>query len=476
MSAEPEGAIPPVTLAPALLNEIRAVVGAANVLTADEDRLAYGIDGTWVERLPQVVALPATEAEVAKVVKIAARAGIAITPRGNASGLSGGALPRAGIALSLTRMNRIIEISREDQVAVVEPGVITGDLQRAVEQIGLCYPPDPSSLSVSAIGGNIAENAGGARCLKYGVTGDYVMALRVVLASGDVIRTGGRTVKNVTGYNLRALFVGSEGTLGIVTEATLRLLPKPRHTLTLAAHFAVIDQAAQATTAMLLSGILPTAVELMDRTTIDCVEDLLHLGLPSDTDALLLVSVDGNHLAAVEADLTTLADMCQATGAALVQVARSAAEEALLWRARRSVAPALARRRPNKLGEDIAVPRSQIPAMVRAVRAIAAEYDLPIPLYGHAGDGNLHPNILCDRRDAAEMARVRGAAAAIFAAAVALGGTLSGEHGIGLLKKEFLASDLGPAQVALMRAIKATIDPQGLLNPGKIFATGDEDW
>ncbi len=475
MSANPPP-IPPVTLTPALLSELRAVVGAANVLTEDADRLAYGIDGTWVERLPQVVVLPAPEGEVARVVKIAAREGIALTPRGNASGLSGGALPRAGIALALTRMNRIIEISPADQVAVVEPGIITGDLQRAVERVGLFYPPDPSSLSVSAIGGNIAENAGGARCLKYGVTGDYVMALRVVLASGAVIRTGGRTVKNVTGYNLRALFVGSEGTLGVVTQATLRLLPKPRHTLTFAAHFAEVEAAAQATTAMLLSGIIPTAIELMDRTTLDCVEDLLHLGVPTTTNTLLLVSVDGNHLDAAEADLALLADTCGAAGATTVQVARTEDEAALLWRARRSVAPALARRRPNKLGEDIAVPRSQIPAMARAVQAIAAEYHLTIPLYGHAGDGNLHPNILCDRRDAEEMARVRGAAAAIFAAAVALGGTLSGEHGIGLLKKEFLASDLGPDQIALMRAIKATIDPQGILNPGKIFPNGVADW
>ncbi|MBA3824341.1 MAG: FAD-binding protein [Ktedonobacterales bacterium] len=475
MSTDPSS-IPPVTLAPALLSELRAVVGPANLLTEDADRLAYGIDGTWVERLPQVVILPATEAEVAKIVKIAARVGIAITPRGNASGLSGGALPRAGIALALTRMNRIIEISRDDQVAVVEPGVITGELQRAVERIGLFYPPDPSSLSVSAIGGNIAENAGGARCLKYGVTGDYVMALRVVLPSGAVIRTGGRTVKNVTGYNLRALFVGSEGTLGIVTQATLRLLPKPRHTLTCAAHFMDIEAAAHATTAMLLSGIIPTTIELMDRTTIDCVEALLHLGLPNDTAALLLISVDGNHLDAVTDDLATLAEICQTTGATQVQRADTPEEAARLWQARRSVAPALARRRPNKLGEDIAVPRSQIPAMVRAVRAIAAEYQLLIPLYGHAGDGNLHPNILCDRRDAEEMTRVRGAAAAIFAAAVALGGTLSGEHGIGLLKKEFLESDLGPDQIALMPAIKATIDPTGIFNPGKIFPTGTAEW
>ena len=464
-------------LAPHLVAELRTVVGDEHVLVALEDRLAYSIDGTWVERMPQVVVLPATAAQVAAIVTIAAREGVAITPRGASSGLSGGSLPSGGgIAMSMARMRRIIEISQADQVAVVEPGVITGDLQRAVEAVGLFYPPDPSSLSVSAIGGNIAENAGGARCLKYGVTGDYVSALQVVLPSGKIIRTGGRMVKNVTGYNLRALFVGSEGTLGIVTEATLRLLPKPRHTLTMVAHFMQIEDAAHATTAMLMSGVLPTSVEIMDRVTIACVEALVHLGLPQDIDALLLVSADGNHLDGVQADLALLGTICQDAGATTVQVAASEEASAQLWYARRSIAPALARRRPNKLGEDISVPRSQIPAMVRAIRAIAATHDLLIPIYGHAGDGNLHPNILCDRRDPAEMARVRLAAGDIFDAAVALGGTLSGEHGIGLLKKEFLERDLGAEQIAVMRAIKAAIDPQGTLNPGKIFPDGVADW
>lgn len=460
-----------------LVVELGAIVGRAAVLTAIEDRLAYEIDGTWVERAPLAVVLPATTLQVAQIVKIAAREGLAITPRGSSSGLSGGSLPaHGGLAIGMTRMHRIIEIAAADQVAVVEPGVITGELQAAVERVGLFYPPDPSSLSVSAIGGNIAENAGGARCLKYGVTGDYVMALEVVLPDGEVIRTGGRTVKNVTGYNLRALFVGSEGTLGIVTEATLRLLPKPRHTLTAAAHFADIAAAAQTTTNILAAGILPTSVELMDRLTIACVEELLHAGLPLDCDAMLLIAVDGNHLEGVRADLEEVAAVCRQAGAAQVQVAATADQAALLWRARRSIAPALARRRPNKLGEDIAIPRSQIPAMVRAVRAIAAEHHLQIPLYGHAGDGNLHPNILCDRRDAEEMARVRLAAAAIFDAALALGGTLSGEHGIGLLKKEFLERDLGARQIAAMRAIKDALDPQGIMNPGKIFPTGISDW
>jgi glycolate oxidase len=460
-----------------IIAELRSAVGHEHVLVEREDLLAYSLDGTWVERTPQVVVQPGTAAQVATVVQIAARERLPITPRGSASGLSGGALPAPdGISLSLTRMRRIVEIAREDLVAVVEPGVINGELQRAVERVGLFYPPDPSSLSVSAIGGNIAENAGGARCLKYGVTGDYVMALQVVLPSGKTIRTGGRTAKNVTGYNLRALFVGSEGTLGVVTEATLRLLPKPRFALTAVATFADVEDAARATSAIFGSGLLPTSIELMDRTTIDCVETMQPMGLPADCEALLLIAADGNHLEAVRADLEAAAHVCRDQGAASVVVAGTAEESDRLWRARRMVAPALARRRPHRLGEDVAVPRSAIPAMVRAVRQIAAEHDLLIPVYGHAGDGNLHPSILCDRSDPDEMQRVHAAAAAIFAEAIRLGGTLSGEHGIGLLKKEFLEQDLGPVQMAAMRAIKDALDPLGIMNPGKIFPTGTSDW
>ncbi len=468
---------PSAPLPPRIVTELRAAVGHDNVLADLADRLAYSIDGTWVEHTPQVVVLPATAAEVATVVRIAAREGIAVAPRGSSSGLSGGSVPRhGGIALGLTRMGRIIEISEADHVAVVEPGVITADLQRAVERVGLFYPPDPSSLSVSAIGGNIAENAGGARCLKYGVTGDYVMALQVVLPSGAIMRTGGRMVKNVTGYNLRALFVGSEGTLGIVTEATLRLLPKPRYTLTATATFADLEDAARATSAMLGCGVLPAAVELMDRTTLTCVEEMLRIGLPIASEAMLLVACDGTYLDGVRADLAAVADVCREHGATEVTVAASAEESDRLWRARRNVSPALARRRPNKLGEDISIPRGAIPAMIRAIRRIATEYEVTIPVFGHAGDGNLHPNILCDVRDRDEMARVRLAAAAIFEAAIALGGTLSGEHGIGLLKKEFMARDLGETQLGVMRAIKDALDPQGIMNPGKLLPTGQSDW
>jgi glycolate oxidase len=386
------------------------------------------------------------------------------------SGLSGGAVPLDGsIVLGVSRMDRILAIDPIDAVAVVQAGVITAALQAAVERQGLFYPPDPSSLKQSAIGGNVAENAGGARALKYGVTGDYVLALEVVLPDGTPIRTGGRTVKNVTGYDLRRLFTGAEGTLGTITEITLKLLPKPRFARTALAVFARIEDAARASTAVMAAGIVPTAIELLDNMTMRCIAENGVAGLPLDADALLIFGADGNHVAVVNEEIAAIGEIAREHGATDVTVAATDAESERLWTARRSISPALARRRPNKLGEDICVPRSRIAEFVARVRAIALEFRLEIPLFGHIGDGNLHPNILCDKRDPEEMQRVAGAARAIFEAAVALGGTLSGEHGIGLLKKQFMELDVGADALALMRRIKHAVDPLGIMNPGKIF-------
>lgn len=366
-------------------------------------------------------------------------------------------------------MNAILEIDEANHVAVVQPGVINADLQAAVEARGLFYPPDPSSLKQSALGGNVAENAGGARCLKYGVTSDYVQALEVVLPDGTTFRTGGKMVKNVTGYDLRHLFTGSEGTLGTITEITLRLLPKPRFSRTAMVTFADIDAAARTVTSIMASGLIPTSIELLDNLTMRCVEEFCAPGLPLEADAILLLSVDGNHEAALDSDLAAIEAIARAGGAGDVRLARSQAEGEKLWAARRAVAPALLRKRPHKLGEDISVPRSAIPAMIERVREIARRRSLLIPVFGHAGDGNLHPNILCDRNDAEELSRVREAAREIFEAAVALGGTLSGEHGIGLLKKQFMEIDVGPEALGVMKAIKAALDPLGIMNPGKVF-------
>jgi glycolate oxidase len=454
-----------------LAERLRAIVpGDRSVLVSEEDLIAYGYDAAWFSNSPAVVVCPQTADQVAQIHRFAYGNRIPVTPRAMGSGLSGGAMPSAGaIVLSVMRMNRILEIDDGNRVAVVEAGVITADLQRAVEARGLFYPPDPSSLRQSAIGGNIAENAGGARCLKYGVTGDYVTALEVVLADGTLLRTGGKTVKNVTGYDLLALFTGSEGTLGTVTQATLRLLPKPKFTRTAIASFDAIDCAAAAVCAVMSSDAVPAAMELLDRLTVQCVNELGPQVFPADADAVLLFAVDGNHEAAVTDELDDIARIVRASGAASVGIARNAQENERLWEARRAVSPALARRRPNKLGEDVCVPVSEIARMIARVRDIAARYGLLIPVFGHAGDGNLHPNILCDRTDAAEIARVQRAAREIFEAAVELGGTLSGEHGIGVLKKQFMELDLGTEAVGVMRRIKHALDPEGIMNPGKVF-------
>lgn len=453
-----------------VLAGLREISGARYVLTAEEDLLAYGFDGTWYEHRPLAVVLAGSVEEVAAIHRLAVRERIAITPRAMGSGLSGGSVPLAGsLVLGIARLNRILEIDPVNRVAVVQAGVVNAQLQAEVEALGLFYPPDPSSLRQSAIGGNVAENAGGARCLKYGVTGNYVAALQVVLPDGQVLRCGGKMVKIATGYDLRSLFVGSEGTLGTITEVTLRLLTKPKFALTATAAFANIEDAARAVSSIIGSGLLPTSIELLDRLTMQCIEAHMPSNLPVEHEAILLFSVDGNYDAIVRAELDEIASIVKAEGAAAVTLAADAAESARLWDVRRRVSPALAQAKPHKLGEDISVPRSAIVEMIAAVRAIAARHDLMIPIFGHAGDGNLHPNILCNRRDPDEMRRVRSAAREIFEAALALGGTLSGEHGIGVLKKQFMEGAVGTAGLDLMRRIKEAVDPLGVMNPGKIF-------
>ncbi len=451
-----------------VLRELEGIVGPEWVLAAPEDLLCYAYDGTFVEGRPDVAVLPGDAGQVAAVLALARREGIAVVPRGMGSGLAAASVPfGGGIVLTLTRMNRILEIDPVDMVAVAEAGVITGDLQAAVEAQGLFYPPDPSSLKHSTLGGNVACNAGGPRGLKYGVTRDYVLALQAALADGRLLRAGTRTAKNATGYSLVGLFVGSEGTLGVVTEVTLRLLPRPQAVRTVLAVFPRLDDASQAVTAVLRAGIRPATLELMDETAIRCVEDYLHLGLPLDVEAILLAECDGE-AAQVEAESVAVAALCGEHGARSVRTAASAQDRDDLWRARRAVSGSLSRPRPNKLGEDIVVPRHAIPAMVARLKEIGREHQLPIVIFGHAGDGNLHPNMLFDRRDPEERARVQRASAAIFRAAVQLGGTLSGEHGVGVLKREFLPLAVDPVAIDAMRAVKRALDPKGILNPGKV--------
>lgn len=456
--------------------ELCAIVGPEYVHDRPAELIAYSYDGTFQQQRPDVVVSPRTTAEVAQILALAHAHGIPVVPRGAASGLAGGVIPLAGgIVLNLARMNRILEISPEDGVAVVEPGVVTARLQAAAEARGLFYPPDPASLNQSSLGGNVATNAGGPRCLKYGATRDYVRGLTVVLADGRVLRPGGRVLKQSTGYQLAQLFVGSEGTLGVVTEIILKLIPLPRERATARLAFPSLDAAAETVTTVLTAGLLPTAIELLDRTTIDLVVGYLPGGLPEGSEALLIVECDGNDATAVQAEVARVGELARGCGALEVQVATTPPERAALWEARRAISPALGRLRPNKLGEDIVVPRGQIPAMVRRITAISEEVGLPIPVFGHAGDGNLHPNILFDRRVPGELERVERAATLIFEAAIALGGTLSGEHGVGSLKREFMAARLSPEELWAMQAIKHALDPKGILNPGKLFPTRPGD-
>jgi glycolate oxidase len=437
---------------------------------------AYAYDGTWAEQRPAVVLHATTTGQVSAILRLADREHIPIVPRGAATGLAGGAVPVAGSwCLNLARMNRILAISPEDSIVVTQPGVVTAALQKAVEARGLFYPPDPASLNMCTIGGNVATNAGGPRCLKYGVTADYVLGLEVVLPGGRIMRVGARTIKNVAGYNLKQLFVGSEGTLGVVTEITLRLVPKPPDQSTALAAFAKLSDACDAVGSILASGITPLVTELMDHDVIRAVDEFqrsrgIDAHLPLTAEAMLLVAVDGEP-EQVERDIHVIADVLRRSGASAVQQARTPEESEVLWEARRSVSPAIIRLGSARFGEDIVVPRGQIPRMVDLIRQIGRQHDVLIVVYGHIGDGNLHPNIICDRRDPEMMKRVEAASHAIFDAAIELGGTISGEHGIGLLKTSYMPKSVDLVALEMMQSIKRLIDPHNIMNPGKKLGT-----
>jgi len=453
------------------IGQLTKVVGEKYVLHTPEDLAVYSYDGTFAEGSPEVVVLPENTEQVSQVVKLAAEAGVPIVPRGMGSGMAAGSVPivKGGMVVSLTRMNHILEIDTENATVRTEAGIITADLQAAVEKVGLFYPPDPSSIKHSTIGGNIACNAGGPRCLKYGVTGDYVLGLTVVLADGRILKTGGKPIKDVTGYDLNGLFTGSEGTLGLVTEALLRLVAKPRYAKTALAEFAALDDASRTVNAILRAGIVPASLELMDQTAIVCIEEALHLGLNTEVEASLIIETDGADEETVRSEIESVAKICQETGAQTVKMAQNETERASLWKARRSISPSLARKAPNKLGEDITVPRSAIPEVIQRLRAISTKYGLPIVIFGHAGDGNLHPNILFDKRQPEQWHKVEEMVAEIFDASLAVGGTLSGEHGVGMLKRPYMERALGPLSIELQRHIKQALDPSNILNPGKIF-------
>jgi glycolate oxidase len=455
----------------AAIKKLVKIVGREAVLHTPEDLAAYSFDGTFAEGNPGVIVLPESSEQVSQVVQLAAAERLPIVARGMGSGLAAGSipLPEGSIVVSLTRMNRILEIDPQNATVHAEAGVITANLQAEVEKVGLFYPPDPSSIHHSTIGGNVACNAGGPRCLKYGVTGDYVLGLTVVLADGKILKTGGKPIKDVTGYDLKALFTGSEGTLGLITEILLRLIAKPQFARTALAEFDSLADASKTVNAILMAGIVPATLELMDQTAIVCIEDAMQLGLNTDVEATLLIETDGTDEQSVINEATAASTICEKQGARSVQMAQNETERAALWKARRSISPALARKSPNKLGEDITVPRSAIPEVVQRLRQIGQAYELPIVIFGHAGDGNLHPNILFDKRDPEQWVKVEKMVAEIFEASLAIGGTLSGEHGIGLLKRPYLEQALGPDSLHLQKQIKQVLDPKNILNPGKMF-------
>ena len=457
-------------LDPDILDALRAIVGPGFLKTDEESRIAYGTDALKRGTPADAVACPADSSEVAAIARLCTARGIPLVPRGAGSGYTGGSVPsRGGIVISLERLNRILEIDEANLLAVVEPNVITGDLQDAVEQVGLFYPPDPASLRQCTLGGNVAECAGGPRAFKYGTTKRYVLGLEAVLATGEIIRTGGKTVKNVVGYDLTQLLVGSEGTLAIITKIILRLIPRPPFQATLRATFATIEGAVDAVVQITRARVVPAALELIDGETLEAVARSQGVRLaPEGTAALLLLEVDGV-AAAVEEEATRVGQACRDAGATEVLRARDEAERQELWRVRREISMSLKAVAALKFNHDVVVPKGRIPQLFELVGRLRREFRLRVPSFGHAGDGNIHVNFMVDPNDQDEVARAKAAEPALFQGVVALEGSISGEHGIGFAKAPFLSIELSPEEIALMRRVKDAFDPKGILNPGKIF-------
>ncbi len=455
---------------PDLISALCRTLGAQNVLIAPTDVAPYAQDATaGYAQTPAAVVFPADATQVAAVLRICQTHRVSVVPRGGGTSLSGGAVPVPGaVVLSLRRLNRILELDAHNLTLLCEPGVITEKIDEAAAPHGLFYPPDPGSIKISTIGGNVASNAGGLRGIKYGVTRDYVLALEVALPDGSLAWLGSKCRKDVAGYSLRDLFIGSEGTLGVITKVLLRLLPRPAAKATLLATFADLEHAAATVSAIIAARLLPCTLEFLDQKTLRCVENVVRLGLPVNAGALLLMETDG-HPAAVAEEAEQMAKLAQAHGAIEVRRAADAAEAVRLESARRQAYPALAQLRPTAILEDVTVPRSELAAMVRFIEATTARHGVECATFGHAGDGNFHPTYLTDERDAEAMKRVRAASREIAAEALRRGGTVSGEHGIGLAKKAYLPLQRDAASFALLRQIKRAIDPGNLLNPGKIF-------
>lgn len=454
---------------PATLDAFQKIVGPQHLLTQKEDMFTYSYDAAVLDPvMPAAAVVPENTSQLGEIIALCHENRIPVTVRGAGTNLSGGTIPNAsGIVILTGRMNKIIEINEADMYAVVEPGVVTATLAAQVEKRGLFYPPDPGSMAVSTIGGNVAENAGGLRGLKYGVTKDYVMGLQFFDSQGNYIKTGSRTVKCATGYNITGLMVGSEGTLGILDQVILKLIPAPKTRQAMVAVYDTLQQASETVAGIISARILPATLEILDNFTIRAVEDFSKAGLPKDAAALLLIEVDG-HPAVVAEEAEQVKTLCLKMGARTIEQAKNDAQRDRIWAARRSALSALAQLKPTLVLEDATVPRSRIPDMVRALQEIGRKYKIDIGTFGHAGDGNLHPTILTDRRNKEEFHRVEQAIEEIFDTALAMGGTLSGEHGTGIAKAPFLEKEAGYSSVLFSRRLRAALDPNNILNPGKI--------
>ncbi|MBN2466822.1 MAG: FAD-binding protein [Deltaproteobacteria bacterium] len=452
-----------------VIRRLEKIVGRENCSTCQADLVCYSYDAVNKRFLPDAVVFPANGAEISAVIDLANKEQFPVIPRGGGTGFSGGSLAvRGGVVLVTTRLNRIIALDTENLTAIVEPGVICGDFQEEVEKRGLYYPPDPSSLAFSTLGGNAAECAGGPHGLKYGVTRDYITGLEVVLPTGEIMKTGVQTMKGVVGYDLTRLIVGSEGTLAIITKIYLRLLPKPESSVTIMAVFCSMRSSAETVASIIRDKIVPSKLEFLDQESIRCVETYRDLNLPKDTAALLLIELDGD-ISSVEKQAERVVEICRKGGAFLVNRAHTAVEADRLWEIRRAISPSLLQLNPTKINEDIVVPRSKIPDILDRIENIRTRYQLKIATFGHAGDGNIHVNLMVDDAVPGEIEKADKAVGEIFEEVLKLGGTISGEHGIGITKAPYISMELSEAEIALMRKIKRIFDPNDILNPGKVF-------
>lgn len=453
-----------------ILRRLREIVGNQNVLDSAESRISYSYDATAMKpQLPLAAVRPSTPIEISRILQLANEERFPVVPRGSGTGLSGGALPMEhAIVLLTNHWNKILEFDTENFTVSLQPGVITAQIHQAAEKLGFLYPPDPGSASICTIGGNVAENSGGLRGLKYGVTKNYVLGLQVVLPTGEILETGGKSVKDVAGYDLKSILVGSEGTLGVFTKILLKVIPRPETFSTMLAFFSSVDDAARTVSAIIAAKITPSMLEFLDNTTIRCVEDYARLGLPVETEAILLIEVDGR-AAIVEQDAAAIMEICRRHSASSITVARNESEAIRLRTARRAAFTSLARVKPTTIMEDVAVPRADLARLVERIRVIGKKNDVMIGNFGHAGDGNLHPNYLTNERDRADFARAEKTVFEVEEAAIEMGGTITGEHGVGLYKKRLLEKMVGSPSIHMMRTLKQMMDPNNILNPGKVF-------